>query len=93
MRWNGWLIWSNRHSAWWRANCCGYTQYVSGAGRYSLAEARSICRGSSRGLDRCWLDNDSEQIPDNVIVPSPELLIAAGADVDPVRELAIGGGQ
>lgn len=37
------LIWSNEHAAWWRANGAGYTIHLRAAGRYSHAEALAIC--------------------------------------------------
>jgi hypothetical protein len=73
--------------AWWRPDCRGYTSAVAEAGRFSLAEARGICRQSARRHDHCWLDNTGVEIPYEVIVPSPELLAAVAADVHPVREL------
>lgn len=36
------LVWSNQHRCWWRANSHGYTNDVTRAGRYSRAEAISI---------------------------------------------------
>ena len=44
------LIWSNEHEAWWRANRRGYTNHVRGAGRYSREEAVSICSGARDGF-------------------------------------------
>ena len=44
------LIWSNEHMAWWRANSQGYTRHLSSAGRYPRAEAISICAGSRDGF-------------------------------------------
>lgn len=37
------LIWSNEHRLWWRANSAGYTRTVESAGRYSRSEALKIC--------------------------------------------------
>ena len=39
-----WLIWSNEHHAWWKANKCGYTKDVATAGRYLFDDAIEICR-------------------------------------------------
>lgn len=33
------LLWSNKHSMWWRPAARGYTNDVTEAGRYSEAEA------------------------------------------------------
>jgi len=41
------LIWSNEHGMWWRANHYGYTRYIEEAGRYELDEAVSIVRKAS----------------------------------------------
>ena len=40
------LIWSNEHRAWWAPGRMGYTKTLDKAGRYSLAEAISICAGA-----------------------------------------------
>lgn len=44
-----WIIWSNEHSAWWRAERCGYTTDEASAGHYTLAEAIDICDVRSNG--------------------------------------------
>lgn len=43
------LIWSNEHRAWWRPKSCGYTKFVSAAGRYPRDEALLICKNSREG--------------------------------------------
>lgn len=40
------LIWSYRHSQWWRANCSGYSAHIDDAGRYDAREAGEIVVGS-----------------------------------------------
>lgn len=45
------LVWSNQHRAWWRANSHGYTDNVKSAGRYSRAEAISISFQGRDGWD------------------------------------------
>lgn len=37
------LIWSNEHRAWWRAEEGGYTPRLSEAGRYTRRDALRIC--------------------------------------------------
>jgi hypothetical protein len=44
-----WLIWSNEHMAWWRADSCGYTTEVASAGRYTERQAVNICTGARAG--------------------------------------------
>jgi hypothetical protein len=72
-----WLIWSHEHSAWWKAHSCGYTQHVEEAGRYSLADALRICHDANMHSD--WIKNQSPKsggnvAPDELMVPSPEML-------------------
>lgn len=43
------LIWSNEHQLWWRANSMGYTSSVDEAGRYERDEAISIASDSRDG--------------------------------------------
>jgi hypothetical protein len=79
-----WLIWSNEHGAWWNPIWSGYTFDVAQAGRYSLSEAKKICGGAPGG---CWLDNASGQhgkagTPDELIVPSPELIASYSAALE-----------
>lgn len=45
------LIWSNEHSAWWRADSCGYVIDARGAGRYTREEAMGICGLCRAGWD------------------------------------------
>jgi hypothetical protein len=39
-----WLIWSIEHNAWWMPHHFGYTNNRAEAGRYTLDEAKEICR-------------------------------------------------
>jgi hypothetical protein len=41
------LIWSNEHRMWWRANGSGYTATIEEAGRYTYQQARDIVRKST----------------------------------------------
>lgn len=62
-----WLIWSNEHLGWWGPNEQGYTTKIDKAGRYMLSEAIRICVESN---EFPYIKN----IPNEVIVPSPELI-------------------
>lgn len=44
-----WLVWSNQHGMWWRANQRGYTQRIEEAGRYPREEAEAIVRHATCG--------------------------------------------
>ena len=43
------LIWSEEHQAWWRANSCGYTTSIRQAGRYPEEEAKRIVFNANGG--------------------------------------------
>lgn len=43
------LVWSNEHGQWWRANHMGYTSVIEEAGRYGMAESLRICRNANFG--------------------------------------------
>lgn len=53
-----WLVWSNEHTAWWRANSAGYTTDIREAGRYTHAEALSHSRSG-----RLHPDGKPEEVP------------------------------
>lgn len=76
-----WLIWSNEHNAWWRADGIGYTHRVDHAGRYGFSEALHICRRACLFND--WTANKPleegmrmSQAPNEVMVPAPEMIAA-----------------
>lgn len=54
------LIWSNEHQAWWRAESRGYTTLLQQAGRYSFDEAITICNGANYSWDE---DNNPLELP------------------------------
>lgn len=62
-----WLIWSNEHEAWWRANRVGYTHQPDEAGRYPGEQARAIC--AEAGLVK---GRFGATIPAELMVPAPE---------------------
>jgi hypothetical protein len=54
------LVWSNEHKGWWRADSAGYTSSSKEAGRYSRGEAIEICRWGKSG----WRKHDD--VPDEL---------------------------
>jgi hypothetical protein len=46
---NQFLVWSNEHRMWWRANERGYTDSIEEAGRYSRREAEQIVASATLG--------------------------------------------
>lgn len=45
------LLWSNKHRAWWRSQQWGYTEDIDDAGRYSEAEAvKCVIRSAQCGI-------------------------------------------
>lgn len=53
------LIWSNEHRLWWRADCKGYVADWRNAGRYSRDDAIGICASSRNG----WEGTPPPEIP------------------------------
>jgi len=43
------VIWSFEHGQWWGPGHCGYTDYLSEAGRYTAREAGEIVTNSVMG--------------------------------------------
>ena len=44
------LLWSNKHSMWWRPDAHGYTQNIDEAGRYTQADAiRHVVKSAFNG--------------------------------------------
>lgn len=41
------LIWSNEHRAWWKANSLGYTTDIREAGVYGEGTADAVCEGAT----------------------------------------------
>jgi hypothetical protein len=70
------LVWSNQHRAWWRANSCGYVKSVLGAGHYTREEAIAIS-GDTRDH---W--EDPSETPDELAIPISALPRAIRALVD-----------
>lgn len=49
------VVWSNEHGAWWRANSAGYCTELLGAGLYTKEEAEAICARAANGREKCYL--------------------------------------
>lgn len=73
-----WIIWSNEHSAFWKANRHGYTRLIADAGRYSKEEAEAICRDAN---PRAWGGLPPEIAPE-ICMPAPEAMDAAIKIID-----------
>lgn len=58
---DAYLVWSTKHSAWWRADRAGYTTSLAQAGRYGRDEAIDIAATSRDGYT-------SRMIPDEIPV-------------------------
>jgi hypothetical protein len=54
------LIWSNEHTCWWRANSQGYSYDIKDVGRYSREEAMKICKGANYGFMQDNGENPNE---------------------------------
>lgn len=62
-----WLVWSNEHKAWWRADHRGYCFIRASAGRYSFDEACKIVKSANYARDG---EPNEAMVLD---VPQPEL--------------------
>jgi len=60
------LVWSNEHRAWWRANRCGYTKVLANAGHYSRDEAIAICAHARDGFG-------AHEIPSEIPIKASDL--------------------
>jgi len=73
------LIWSNEHAMWWRANQCGYTQYIEEAGRYERAEAAGIVRRAS--LDGQLGVRRHDPVTGHTNLCMPEVMVSAPEEI------------
>lgn len=73
------LIWSNEHRAFWRADFCGYTSDVRKAGVYDETTANSIVKDAIPGAPKDPLDG--------TFVPN-ETLLPLGAATSAMDEIA-----
>jgi hypothetical protein len=67
-----WIVWSNEHRAFWRPNRCGYTVRIEQAGRYTKAEAETICNGANYRA----ISNLRSGTPPEIYMPAPEAVDA-----------------
>lgn len=67
-----WIVWSNEHRAFWRPNQCGYTGRIDWAGRYTKAEAETICNGANYRA----ISNLRSGTPPEIYMPAPEAVDA-----------------
>ena len=65
-----WLVWSNERGAFWRQNRHGYTRNVDEAGRFSFADAATICAEAAIGMPQ--LDIDGHEVPHEILMAAPE---------------------
>jgi len=64
-----WVIWSEEHGAWWKADSNGYTHSLVQAGRYSEENAKRIEENANRVMYDKRSFNEVA-IPDP-LVPAP----------------------
>lgn len=62
------LIWSEEHGGWWRADRHGYTRSIRQAGRYSKITAEEIVKNANYGRDL-----DSQRPFNEIALPEPEM--------------------
>jgi hypothetical protein len=73
------LVWSNEHHAWWRANSAGYARSILEAGVYSRDEALAIARTARDG----W---DVNRAPDEIAVALADIPAEIRAALQSVQE-------
>ena len=76
------LVWSNEHRSWWRANSQGYAKSIEEAGVYTREEAVNIARTSRDGW---FVDRTPDEIP-VAVADIPERMRTA------IRALPLTGG-
>lgn len=84
------LIWSNEHAMWWRANQRGYTQYIEEAGRYDRAEAEHIVSRASVGGRLATRREDPFTGGINLCLP--EVMVSAPEEIPDLMQWAVSRG-
>ena len=64
------LVWSEEHLSWWKANKCEYTRSIFYAGRFSEAEAEEIVKRANAYLDP-YLDPSEGPPLNEIAIPDP----------------------
>lgn len=59
-----WLIWSNEHNGWWRANRQGYCHFRKDAGKYTYEQALEICANANYGHGRRRIGGNKDREKD-----------------------------
>lgn len=75
-----WLIWSNEHKGWWKANHNGYTQDLTEAGVYRYQEAANIVYGANIAL-----------LHDNKAIPNEAMILLEAELKDKFKERLLQG--
>jgi hypothetical protein len=60
------LIWSEEHLAWWKADQSGYTRSIFWAGRFTQDEARFIVKAANE-----FLDPNAKPPLNEIAIPDP----------------------
>jgi hypothetical protein len=77
---NVFLIWSNEHRMWWRANECGYTDSIEEAGRYPYGLAARIVLKAS--VDGALVYDRTDPMTGEQYRQAPEVLVLAPECID-----------
>lgn len=72
-----WLVWSNEHRGFWRADRRGYTTSNLEAGRFSTGEARLILANAAAAGP---IEHDGVALPQEIMLPAPDLEPTPDAD-------------
>ncbi len=84
-----WLVWSHEHSAFWRANHCGYTVHIEKAGRYTRGEAELICKDANYGKGRTRIEPlDCDEPPNEICFPAPEAVDQLNEEIASLKTMA-----
>lgn len=79
------LVWSNQHRMWWRADLCGYTDSIEEAGRYQRHEAERIV--ASATVDgRLLFDRTDPVTGQQYKQPSEVMILAPECPTEPGGE-------